>query len=119
MTTTKGTAEDMVAIATMAGETMVEWLRDIEGFQGLLMLTNNETGMTHVISFWESKEIAERSRVARLKLRDRITTSPHFGTPRGRTEERRRLFAERRPRRSVGSGGWRSASSASARAQSS
>jgi hypothetical protein len=75
MTTTKGTAEDMVAIATMAGETMVEWLRDIEGFQGLLMLSNDETGTTHVISFWESKEIADRSRVARLKLRDRITST--------------------------------------------
>ena len=75
MTTTQGTAEDMVALAAMAGETMVEWLRDIEGFQGLLMLSSNETGMTHVISFWESEEIAERSRVARLKLRDRITTT--------------------------------------------
>jgi hypothetical protein len=75
MTTTKGTAEDMAAIATMAGETMVEWLRDIEGFQGLLMLSNDDTGLTHVISFWESKEIAERSRIARLKLRDRITST--------------------------------------------
>ena len=28
-----------------------------------------------MISFWESKEIAERSRVARLKLRDRITST--------------------------------------------
>ena len=65
----------MVALATMAGETMVEWLRDIEGFQGLLMLSSDETGLTHVISFWESKEIAERSRVARLKLRDRITST--------------------------------------------
>ena len=75
MTTTKGTAADMTALAAMAGETMVEWLRDIEGFQGLLMLSNDETGTTHVISFWESKEIAERSRVARLKLRDRITST--------------------------------------------
>jgi len=65
----------MAAIATMAGETMVEWLRDIEGFQGLLMLSNDETGTTHVISFWESEEVAERSRVARLKLRDRITST--------------------------------------------
>ena len=75
MTTTKGTAADMTALAAMAGETMVEWLRDIEGFQGLLMLSNDETGTTHVISFWESREIAERSRVARLKLRDRITST--------------------------------------------
>jgi hypothetical protein len=75
MTTTKGTGEDMLAVAAMAGETMVEWLRDIEGFEGLLMLSNDETGTTHVISFWESKEIADRSRVARLRLRDRITTT--------------------------------------------
>ena len=65
----------MAAVATMAGETMVEWLRDLEGFEGLLMLSNDETGITHVISFWESEEVAERSRVARLKLRDRITTT--------------------------------------------
>ena len=38
-------------------------------------MSNDETGTTHVISFWESKEIAERSRVARLKLRDRITST--------------------------------------------
>ena len=65
----------MLAVATMAGETMVEWLRDIEGFEGLLMLSSDETGTTHVISFWESKEIADRSRVARLQLRDRITST--------------------------------------------
>src|SRR5215204_6552351 len=69
MTTTRGTAQDMVAVATMAGETMVEWLRDLEGFAGLLMLSNEDTGTTHVISFWESKEVAERSRIAPLKLR--------------------------------------------------
>ena len=75
MTTTQGTAEDMVALAAMAGETMVEWLRDLEGFEGLVMLSNDETGTTRVISFWESKEVAERSRVARLNLRDRITST--------------------------------------------
>ena len=65
----------MAAVAAMAGETMVEWLRDLEGFEGLLMLANDETGITHVISFWKNAEVAERSRVARLKLRDRITTT--------------------------------------------
>jgi hypothetical protein len=75
MTTTQGTAEDMVALAAMAGETMVEWLRDLDGFEGLVMLSNDETGTTHVISFWKSKEVADRSRVARLRLRDRITST--------------------------------------------
>ena len=44
----------MTAVATMAGETMVEWLRELEGFEGLLMLSNDETGITHVISFWRT-----------------------------------------------------------------
>jgi hypothetical protein len=75
LTTTRGNAEDMVALATMAGETMVEWLRDVEGFEGLLMLSNQETGTTHVVTFWTDAESAERSRVARLQLRDRITAT--------------------------------------------
>ena len=29
------------------------------------MLTNEETGTTHVITFWTDEETAERSRVAR------------------------------------------------------
>ena len=65
----------MVAVAAMAGETMVEWLRELEGFEGLLMLASDETGFTHGISLGESEEVAERSRFARLRLRDRITST--------------------------------------------
>ncbi len=65
----------MPEIAEMVGETMVEWLRDIEGFGGLLMLANEETGTTHVISLWESEELAERHREARMRLRDRVTAT--------------------------------------------
>jgi hypothetical protein len=65
----------MVAVATMAGEAMVEWLRDLEGFLGLLMLTDEETGTTQVITLWTDEGAAERSRVAREQLRDRITAT--------------------------------------------
>ena len=82
----------MAAVATMAGETMVEWLRELEGFEGLLMLSNDETGVTHVISFWESAEVAERSRVARLKLRDRITSTVNVEVQ--QTEPYQVAFAE-------------------------
>ena len=75
LTTTRGSNEDMAELAVMAGETMVAWLREIDGFHGLVMLTHEETGIAHVISFWESEEIAERHRVARLQLRDRITST--------------------------------------------
>jgi hypothetical protein len=65
----------MVELARMAGESMVGWLRELEGYQGLLMLTNDETGTTQVITLWESEEAAERHRVARLRLRDLVTAT--------------------------------------------
>ena len=36
------------------------------------MLSDDEAGTTHVITFCESAEVAERSRMSRLQLRDRI-----------------------------------------------
>ena len=75
MTTTRGSVENVVEVAEMVGETMVEWLRDIEGFGGLLMLNNEDTGTTHVIALWESEEIAERHRAARMRLRDKVTAT--------------------------------------------
>ena len=75
VTTTRGSSEDMAEIGEMVGETMVEWLRDIEGFGGLLMLNNEDTSTTHVIALWESEEIAERHRAARMRLRDKVTAT--------------------------------------------
>jgi hypothetical protein len=74
LTTTLGqSGEDQLDLAVMVGETMLRWLRDTEGFEGLLMLSDEESGTTHVITFWESAEVAEKSRISRLQLRDRIT----------------------------------------------
>ena len=75
MTTTKGTDDDMVGLARISGETMAPWLREIEGFAGLVMLSSQETGVTHVLTFWESREVAEKHREARRSLRDRITAT--------------------------------------------
>ena len=65
----------MVGLARISGETMAPWLRQIEGFEGLLMLSSQETGVTHVITFWENREVAEKHREARRSLRDRITST--------------------------------------------
>jgi hypothetical protein len=75
MTTTRGTNDDMVGLARISGETMAPWLREIEGFMGLLMLSSQETGVTHVLTFWESREVAEKHREARSSLRERITST--------------------------------------------
>lgn len=75
LTTTKGPTEDMLEIVRVVGEAMYGWLSEIEGWQGLLMLCDEETGVTRVISLWESRETAERHTHARLAFRDRITAT--------------------------------------------
>ena len=72
---TRPTRENMAEEAVMVGETMVTWLRDVEGFEGFLMLTDEETGSVQVIALWESKDVAEHHRVARARLRERISAT--------------------------------------------
>jgi hypothetical protein len=74
VTRTKGSPDQPIEVATIAGEEMLPWLRGIEGFEGLLMLSN-EAGVTLVLTFWESLEVAERHRVARMRFRDRVTAT--------------------------------------------
>jgi hypothetical protein len=59
--------------ATVVAQEMMRWFRESEGFQGLMFLS--EEGTTLAISFWESSEIAERNRQARLQFRDRISAA--------------------------------------------
>ena len=75
VTTTKGSPDEPIEVATIAGEEMLPWLSDIDGFEGLLMLSNADDGTTLVISFWASREVADRHRVARAQFRDRITSA--------------------------------------------
>ena len=54
---------------------MLPWLREIPGFEGLVMLSNQEEGSTITLAFWESREIAERHQAARMRFRDSITSA--------------------------------------------
>jgi hypothetical protein len=74
ITTTQGDAPDIPAMAKMAGEVMLQWLGEIDGFAGLVMLTN-DAGRAQVITFWENQEVAERHMTARMQLRDRIVAT--------------------------------------------
>jgi hypothetical protein len=58
--------------AAIVAEEMMLWLRDIEGFHGFMMLTREGTAVG--VSFWESRDVAERHRVARLEFIDRMTS---------------------------------------------
>jgi hypothetical protein len=66
-----GTGDQDISTATIVGEEMLRWLRDLDGFVGSLMLSR--PGTTLSLTFWESAEVAERQQAVRREFRDRIT----------------------------------------------
>lgn len=66
------TSDQPIENATIVAQEMASWLRDIDGFEGFLMLSRE--GTTVGMSFWESREAAERHRVARRQFIERISS---------------------------------------------
>lgn len=66
------TGDQPIANATVVAEEMLRWLREIEGFEGLLMLSR--PGSTLGLTFWQSRETAERHRQARMAFLERMTS---------------------------------------------
>jgi hypothetical protein len=66
------TADQPIENATIVAEEMVRWLREIDGFNGFLMLSRE--GTTLGLAFWESRQVAERHHVVRMQFIDRMTS---------------------------------------------
>jgi hypothetical protein len=56
--------------APIVGEEMLRWLQEAEGFLGLLIVSRE--GSSLGLTFWESSELAERQRTARMSFLERI-----------------------------------------------
>jgi hypothetical protein len=56
---------------TIVAEEVHRWLDDIAGCAGFMMLSKEGTAVA--ISFWESREIAERHHLSRTQVRERAT----------------------------------------------
>jgi hypothetical protein len=64
------TGDEPLANATIVGEEMHRWLRDLDGFEGMLVVSREGTSLG--LTFWESAEIAERYRTSRDEFRQRM-----------------------------------------------
>jgi len=71
--TTANTGDQPIENATVVAEEMYRWLRETEGFEGLLFLSRE--GTTLGLTFWESREIAERHEASRMQFRDRMLSA--------------------------------------------
>ena len=66
------TTDQPIENAAIVAEEMVRWLRETEGFDGFLMLSREGTAVG--LTFWESREVADRHRVARMEFLHRMTS---------------------------------------------
>lgn len=51
---------------------MLRWLREIDGSDGLLMISREGTAIG--LTFWESRDVADRHRLARMQFLNRMTS---------------------------------------------
>ena len=70
--TTVASKDRPIEEATLVGQEMEGWLREVEGFEGLMIL--HKDGTTLGNTFWDSAEAAERQRTLRVQFLERITT---------------------------------------------
>ena len=66
------TSDQPIENATIVGEEMERWLREIDGFEGFVMLSREGTSVG--LAFWESREVAERHRAARMQFIELMTS---------------------------------------------
>ena len=72
MSTLLGPVSEMDEAASVAAEAALPWLDELEGFRGLLILTDEQGEKARVLTFWTTHEAAERSAATRQGLRDRM-----------------------------------------------
>jgi hypothetical protein len=67
--TTTDTGREPLTSGSIIAEEMERWLRDLEGFEGFLVLAKE--GRALGITFWASREVAERFAGMRSEFRER------------------------------------------------
>jgi hypothetical protein len=72
MVTVSGPPEDFDKIAAMAGESILPWIRQFDGYKGFVVLADRESGTAYFMTFWESREALERSAHSRAQVRDQL-----------------------------------------------
>ena len=64
------TSNEPIENASIVADGLQNWLSEVEGFEGLLMLSREGTSVG--LTFWESREVAERYRPLRMQFLDRV-----------------------------------------------
>ena len=72
MATLTGPATGLAEISRMASEAVEGWLRDYDGYRGLLIFTDEGAQTSRVVTLWETAEAEGKARSSRGAMRDQI-----------------------------------------------
>jgi hypothetical protein len=72
ITTVTGGGGDLQAAAAMAGEALLPWARQFDGYRGMLILADGESGTARFATFWEDEEALRRSEHGRAQVREQM-----------------------------------------------
>jgi hypothetical protein len=75
MATVSGSVSGLAEVSRMASESVELWLREYEGYRGLIVLTDEAGQRSSVLTLWETREAEEKARVARGAMRDQIVAA--------------------------------------------
>jgi heme-degrading monooxygenase HmoA len=75
MATLTGPALGLAQISRIASESVEAWLREYDGYRGLLVLTDEDGRTSRVITLWDTAEAEARARTSRGAMRDQIAAT--------------------------------------------
>jgi heme-degrading monooxygenase HmoA len=73
--TITGPSPGMAEVARVAAEEMEGWLREYDGYRGLIVLVSEEAQRSQVISLWETPAAETRARASRAAMRDHVAAA--------------------------------------------
>lgn len=75
LTTVRDAGPGVADTARLAAESMLTWLREFEGYRGLLVFADPQTGTARIMTLWDSSDDLERSERGRTQVRESMVAA--------------------------------------------
>jgi hypothetical protein len=72
MTSIRSERGDLDQDAQAAVEALLPWIRQFDGYRGMMVLTDGANGRAHFVTFWEDEEALKRSAQGRQLVREQM-----------------------------------------------
>jgi hypothetical protein len=72
MTSVKSDGATLETEARMAAEALLPWVRQFDGYRGMIVLSDGMNGRARFVTFWDDQDALERSEHGRKQVREQM-----------------------------------------------